>query len=298
MSIKTKLICTLFAISILHHPLIKGEGITESTPLLLSEPAFHGVMTNPLRGDGFGAQFLTIIFSVIYAELNNLKYYYTPFINLEHNYDGDPDFIQKKETLINFIENFDLNRDPDLQNKVNANHVARYRENTVNHLILFFNNNFTACINSNALKRIKYIFKANKTKSTYFDCDRFNIAVHIRRPNPHDSRLDGADTPDELFLNIIQFLSEKYASENPIFHIYSQGDVNQFKLIYNSNDIVFHINESVEDTFTSLVLADVLVTSRSDFSYTAGMISDGIIYSIPYWYPVLPHWISWPPASI
>ena len=54
----------------------------------------------------------------------------------------------------------------------------------------------------------------------------------------------------------------------------------------NENDI----NESIEDTFTSLVLADVLVISKSSYSYIAGILSEGIVYYQPFWHSPLPNW--------
>ena len=66
------------------------------------------------------------------------------------------------------------------------------------------------------------------------------------------------------------------------------------KILKNSmrQDIILHLNESVEDTFTAMVLADILVTSRSSFSYTAAILSEGIVYYMPFWHPPLPGWIS------
>ena len=81
-----------------------------------------------------------------------------------------------------------------------------------------------------------------------------------------------------------------YSFNRPVFHIYSQGDEEDLWDAFKEDDIVLHINESVEDTFTSMVLADVLVTSRSSFSYTAALLSEGEVYYIPFWHPPLPHW--------
>jgi hypothetical protein len=39
-----------------------------------------------------------------------------------------------------------------------------------------------------------------------------------------------------------------------------------------------------------MVLADILVTGASSFSYTAGLLSEGIVYYIPFWHAPLPHW--------
>lgn len=236
------------------------------------------VITNPERTDGFGAQFQTIIYSVIYAELNDLEFVYTPFKDMEHNYDGEPNFLAKKEWLINFIDNFEINK---------SNAIKQ----DVWNVIQFFEGNLDKAVNSLALKKIKEIFRANKKTQNYFNNKRFNIAIHVRRPNSHDSRLDGADTPDDFFLNIINKLRVVFSSKDPLFHVHSQGNSENFKA-FNAQDIILHLNESTEDSFMAMVFADVLVTARSSFSYTAGLLSEGAIYYIPFWCVPLPHWIS------
>ena len=70
-------------------------------------PSPNKTITNSFRWDGFGSQFLAIIGSVIDAERNNCIFEYTPFTKMEHNYDDDSKFLEKKEWLINFLDNFD-----------------------------------------------------------------------------------------------------------------------------------------------------------------------------------------------
>jgi len=237
------------------------------------------IITNPRRSDGFGGQFQTIIYSVIYAELNNADYVYTPFSQMEHNYDNDSDFIAKKEWLINFIDNFEINKD-------NAIFPTTY------FVTNFFEQNLNACYHSLALQKIKTIFKTNKKRDMYFDGTRFNIVVHLRRHNAHDCRIDGTDTPNSTYLEIINKLRKVYENKNPIFHIHSQGNENFEE--FNASDIIFYLDTTVEDSFISMVFADVLVTSRSSFSYTAGIISEGTVYYMPFWHPPMPNWISIP----
>lgn len=231
------------------------------------------MITNPKRNDGFGAQYQTIIYSVIYAELNNYKFLYTPFEKMEHNYDDDNNFIKKKEDLINFIGNFEINKD------------KNFIEKDVFKFINFFESNLNKCVSSESLKKIKKIFKENKINP--FDKNYFNIAIHVRRPNSHDNRLQGADVPDCLFLEIIEKLRIKY--KNALFHIYSQGNYENF-LIFENNDTILHIDEELEDTFTDMVFSDLLVLSPSSLSYVAGILNDGIVYYIPFWHPPLPGW--------
>lgn len=246
---------------------------------LIETPA-QGMITNSPRSDGFGSQFQTIVYSAIYAEMNNKKFVYTPFKSIEHNYDNDPDFLPKKEELINFSKHYQINQDLSLQDNMNAGTFIRY-----------FEANIESCVNSQSLKKIKEIFRSNKKREDYFDKSHFNIAVHIRRANPHDSRVAGTDTPDIFYLDTIQTLREEYTSEKTIFHIYSQGEIADFQKIYSENDTILHINESLEDTFTSLVLADALVTSASSLSYIAAILSEGAVYYTPFWHPPLPHWV-------
>lgn len=239
------------------------------------------VVTNPeFRPiDGFGAQFQNIIYSAIYAELQGLEFIYTPFRDMAHNYDSDPDFIAKKEWLINLKDNFEINR------RFNA-----YRLDP--HVVIkFFEKNLIACTQSDSLKKIKKVFRANKNIRDYFGNGYVNIAVHIRRFNPHDVRTMGTNTPDTVFLYVINTLRALYHEEKPLFHIYSQGPRENFAQ-FNASDIILHLNESIEDTFTALVLADALVTSASSFSYTAGILSDGTVYYMPFWHPPLSGWIS------
>jgi len=234
------------------------------------------VITNPPQSDGFGSQFQVIIASVIYAELNNKKFVYTPFQRMEHNYTHDNDFIAKKEHLINFIGNFELNK-----NHTNHSYI-NYK--------LHFDANVVAYANSLSLKKIKQIFRANKNINRYFNNDNLNIVVHIRRPNSHDNRIEGTDTSDTIFLNIINKLRIMYASKNPLFHIHSQGKIEGFTQ-FKAPDVVLHLNKSTEESFTAMVLADVLVTGTSSFSYTAGLLSEGIVYYVPFWHAALPSWI-------
>jgi hypothetical protein len=235
-------------------------------------------ITNPQRTDGFGAQFQTLIYSVIFAEMNNLQFVYTPFKSMEHNYDNDPDFLAKKEKLINFKDNFE-----------NADYKLMVKDFDLQYFITYFEDNLQQCLKSKSLEKIRTIFRVNKPQD-FFNNGKFNIAIHIRRLNIHDNRIEGADVSNEKFLEIINLLKTKYSDKDYQFHIYSQGNPDDFKP-FADNTTVFHIDESIEDTFTGMVLANALVLSPSSFSYTAALLSNGDVYYQKFWHPPLPNWI-------
>jgi hypothetical protein len=244
------------------------------------------VITNPRQYDGFGSQLQSLVASVIYAELVNKKFAYRPFKKMAHNYNGDDrdhEFIAQKEELINFKNNFDPIDKNDTSKKYIAHTGVFYKT--------FVDKNMVQCSHSHSLRKIRRIFRENKNTENYFNNENFNIVVHVRRPNSHDNRILGTDTPDGVFINTIDKLRVIYAEKNPLFHVHSQGNSEQFAA-YIAPDIVLHLDESLEDSFTAMVLADVLVTSASCLSYMAGFLSEGTVYYMPYWHTPMPHWIS------
>ena len=139
------------------------------------------------------------------------------------------------------------------------------------------------------MKFIKDCFWKNKEKDV-FKNGKINIALHIRRPNNNDNRTGGTDTPDIYYLDIMKKIRNKYKEKELLFHIYSQGNINNFKL-YENNDTIFHLNEDIENTFIEMVAADVLVISASSFSYVAALLSDGEIWYKQFWHGPRKNWI-------
>ena len=71
-------------------------------------------------------------------------------------------------------------------------------------------------------------------------------------------------------------------NKNYLIHIISQGNISDFNS-FNDDKIILHIDTECEQdsfftSFLELVSADVLITNNSSFSYSAALLSDGIIY--------------------
>lgn len=63
-----------------------------------------GTVSN--RTDGFGAQFQTLIYGIVILENKGEVYYHTPIESMAHNYDNDPEFLNKIEELMNIKNNY------------------------------------------------------------------------------------------------------------------------------------------------------------------------------------------------
>jgi hypothetical protein len=231
--------------------------------------------------DGFGAQYQRIIQTFIYCKINNMDFAYDTFKYVEHNYSNDNEYNNKLENLINLKDNL-LN--------VNEDMNCEYLDyGTI--VMSFFENNIDTCCECEYMSFIKDCFWKNKTRP-FFNNNKLNVAVHIRRDNSVDNGRAGerVTTPNSYYLNVMNLIREKYNNKDILFHIYSQGNLNNFEDLVG-NDVLFYLDHDIIESFLGMVAANVLVTSPSSLSYVAALISDGEIYYKPFWHKPRKHWI-------
>ena len=227
--------------------------------------------------DGFGSQFQNIIASILYAGINNYEYIHRPIRKMEHNYDNDKKWIEMTNELMNIDKKY--RTIDDLRKLKKLNRPIRH---PVVNFKRFLDINFETCLKSNTLKEIKKSYLANKEPNEhYFPKGKTHIAVHVRRVNSHDNR--GQQNFDKDYIKVMKKLEKQY--KDCIFHFYSQGDKSGFKNFSRQfENLVFHLDEPLEKSFHEMVIADVLVTSKSSMSYIAALLSDGEIYYKPFWH--------------
>lgn len=247
------------------------------------------------RDDGFGAQFQHIIFGIIYAEMNKKTYIHKPISKMAHNYDNDPNFVTEIEEFINIKNHYKTTiQEPNIQV---VDFWTLYNFITADENLQPSTIRFNHCLQqTNALEKIKTIFWENKSNPYDNMPNTINVAVHVRRPNHQDDRIEGADTPDEYYLNLMNNIRNEYKSQTTQqktlqFHIFSQNTIDKTK--YNADDITLHIDEDIKSTFISLVAADILIASKSALSYCAALLSNGKVYFLPFISTLNPSKDSW-----
>ena len=255
--------------------------------------------------DGLGAQFQRFVWTCIYAEeCEESTFIYRSPKKMAHNYTDDPNYIAKLESLMNMKSKY-LNYDV----AVNDKSIGHIMTPDFYDIFNYVERNIDKCMKSKSMERIKGYYWENKDRvrdrprvfripdgdHTY----THHLAVHIRRPNCDDTRPNGGEEyPNDYYIRSLLTIREKYMkydSSNRIqYHIYSQGSEAKFAEFRSHDilgqDIMLHINDSNEDSYLGMTMADILVTSASSYSYSAAFFCDGDIYYTEFWHKPCSWW--------
>jgi hypothetical protein len=238
------------------------------------------LLTNDLREDGFGAQYQSIIWTIVFAEVKGDTFLYSDIIRMHNPEKNTNDFLEKAIDCMNIKGNY-----PQVDSVGGVTIYAPkwpYFYKEIEYDMERFHDSIS-------FQKIKYLYYKNKVSP--FKNDVINIAVHVRRPNKCNIRLEGSDTPDEYYLNCMRLVYEKYKQENKecLFHIYSDGNEESFQN-YKVFPVEFHLDEKTFESFNGMVFADALIISASSYSYVAALLSNGMIIYKPFWHPPRKHW--------
>ena len=103
--------------------------------------------------------------------------------------------------------------------------------------------------------------------------------------------------PNEHFSDIIDGIIQglKDHDLSPRISIYSEGAEADFEDIpfQEERGITLHLDEPMMEAWLSLIGADILVTSHSSFSYSAGLYNEGLTVYSEFWHSPLPSWITY-----
>jgi hypothetical protein len=99
-------------------------------------------------------------------------------------------------------------------------------------------------------------------------------------------------TPNTVFVNTLTRLKALLAGNAEKLHVevFSQGEPSMFADIA-ALGAELRLNAPALDTHRALVEADILVMSKGAFSYTAGVLNEGIVLYDPQKYRALNGWV-------
>lgn len=136
------------------------------------------------------------------------------------------------------------------------------------------------------MKEIRQKFhnaKARRNDNLLYSNDNFNIALHIRRGDIVLGHENGTQNHqmrwqnNDYFFNILSLVIENLKLKIPVsIYIFSQGEEKDFKEFKSFKNVHFCLDMSAKSSFLHMVYADLLITSKSSFSYKPALLSSGL----------------------
>jgi len=126
--------------------------------------------------------------------------------------------------------------------------------------------------------------KARNNDKLIYSTSDFNIAIHIRRGDIVGVKDDGSNLwetrwlDNQYYVNVLkQVLKIVSSGKRKVkIYIFSQGTQSDFKEFGQFDNVNYWFDLSAIDTFLHMCFADLLISSKSSFSYKPALISKGI----------------------
>jgi len=146
-----------------------------------------------------------------------------------------------------------------------------------------------------------YKTKARENDKLIYSKDNFNIAIHVRRGDIVQGQESNNQNilmrwqTNEYFETVLSKVIEKIKPIKPIaIYLFSQGDRKDFSVFEQFENIHFCLDLDAQNSFLHMVYADLLITSKSSFSYKPALLNKGIkVCPRNFWhgYPETKDWI-------
>ena len=274
-------------------------------PVASDQPVQNYFTAMPNAGAGIGHQLANWIAGYWFAKQFELRFSHSPFSSRQ--WEDFLGFGINEETVPSLIQKgYKTVRLP-LFRETDKNEVAAVRK-----IIQSYNNKKVVFIAeqdqyykaqyeiADILKTKFYHAPARKHHQLIFDPANLNIAIHIRRGDIVVADNKNFDKSlrfqeNDYFVNVLCNTINNIKADKPVaIYLFSQGVPGDFSVFRQFENITFCLEMSALDSFNHMIYADVLITSKSSFSYKAGLLNKGLkICPGNFWhgYPSTPDYI-------
>jgi len=258
----------------------------------------------PNRGAGIGHQMANWIAGYWFAQKFNLKFAHIPFSTREWD-----DFLNfgDNEVTVNELLNAKykkvrlplFNENDEKELKIIGQIIQSYSNEKVVFVLeqdQFYYKQYEV------MDDLKVKFKkAHDDTNLIYDKDTLNIAVHVRRGDITIGQLNKNPNllirwqDNDYFVNVLKNVLRNLKSSKPIkVYLFSQGKIEDFSEFKDIKNVQYCLDMDAKSSFLHMVYADILITSKSSFSYKPALLSDGLkICPDNFWhgYPLSDNWL-------
>jgi hypothetical protein len=242
--------------------------------------------------DGLGAQYQRIIGIIALANKYNCIYVHTPIINIEHTNN-----IKEIENYFNINKYYCNVNDIIYDEIITISDPYEYNINNYKsdkHILLKIFTPYNILDKNpeyyNYSMKFLQIIKS-QSENFNIEINTKKIAIHIRRGDVSKINNNSRYISIETYIKIINTLNKKY--KNSIIYILTEinkDNYNEFDILKTYKNIILLANYNIIKTLDILITADILIISKSSFSYLAALYNPNIIYYFNFWHSKLSHW--------
>jgi len=144
-----------------------------------------------------------------------------------------------------------------------------------------------------------YSAPLRKEEKLIYREQNYNIAIHVRRgdilADPNNPNLTMRFMANDYFDRVLKQVVGNAKTTKPI-HIYffSQGKPADYPEFHSFQNLHWCLEMSAQDSFLHMVFADVLITSKSSFSYKPALLNKNVkVVPTNFWhgYPKTEDWV-------
>ncbi|MEO5682383.1 MAG: hypothetical protein ABIQ88_07055 [Chitinophagaceae bacterium] len=249
----------------------------------------HYIAERPNYGAGIGHQLANWNAGLYYAQLFKQGFAHFPFSNKkwefflgfgENETDANAllrDRSFKKVRLPRFNSESETERV--LIDKI----IHSYRSKKVLFILAQDQSYMRQCDTAPFLSAKFFNATARKDNQLFYDGANFNIAVHIRRGDIAASKNTASTDWEERWLNndyyvaiVKQVLAVLNTHQNVHIYLFSQGVKEDFAEFLQFSNMHYCLDVNAYDSFLHMVYAEMLISSKSSFSYKPALLSKGI----------------------
>jgi hypothetical protein len=227
----------------------------------------------PNKGAGIGHQLANWIAGYWFTKQFNLNFTHSPFSSLE--WESFLGFGENESSLQELLKNQNYKKVKlPLFNETNEKEIFVCEQDQV------YKDQY------GVIEEIKRKFQnanSRKVESLIFKKDYFNIAIHVRRGDIVIGQENGNENlqmrwqSNDYFTKLLSQVVQNVKTRKPIaIHLFSQGEKKEFSEFDKFKNMHYCLGMSAQDSFLHMVNADLLITSKSSFSYKPALLSDGI----------------------
>ncbi len=248
-----------------------------------TDSCYYSARPNP--GAGIGHQIANWNAGYWFAKQFGLKFAHIPFSSPEWDYflgfgNGEPlvSDLRKQGYKIRKLPLFNEEKQKEIQ--LNEDIIKSYGgENVV--FVAEQDQFYRAQYDTiEDLQRKFYSSLARKQDNMIYSEDNFNIAIHVRRGDimvdQSNSNLTMRYLSNDYFEKVLTQVVENVQTSKPV-HIYffSQGSPEDYPEFSKFPNLHWCLTMNAMDTFLHFVFADLLITSKSSFSYKPALLNRG-----------------------